>query len=184
MSWQASIFRSGRSSRARKPSRNALGLTLAASAVIGQRHPEQALALRDGYAVRAEATLDASSYAPAVLVPTPSRVETGDVMPDGADAVAALDAVQMRGAQASALAAVAPGDGVLAPGSDAAAGLQLRLAGARLRRIDVALLEALGVERVLVRQPRVRVVASAQVTYRAPPPRFIASAIDGESGRP
>ena len=34
----------------------------------------------------------------------------------------------------------------------------LRLTGARLRRIDVALLTALGVERVLVRQPRVRVV--------------------------
>ena len=72
-------------------------------------------------------------------------------LPAGADAVAALDAVQMRGAQAEALAAVAPGEGVLAPDADAAAGLQLRLAGARLRRIDVALLTALGVERVLVR---------------------------------
>ena len=105
---------------------NALGLTLAASAVIGERHPEQALALRDGYAVRAETTLDASSYAPAILVPPPPRVEAGDVMPDGADAVAALDAVQVRGAQTSALAAVAPGEGVLAPGSDAKAGLLVR----------------------------------------------------------
>ena len=79
-------------------------------------------------------------------------------MPDGADAVAALDAVQTRGAQVSALAAVAPGEGVLARGRRRRRGLALRLAGARLRRIDVALLTALGIERVLVRQPRVRVV--------------------------
>ena len=160
----------------------ALGLTLAKSAVIGQRHPEHALALRDGYAVRAEATLDASSYAPAVQIPTPPRVDAGDAMPDGADAVAALDAVQMRGAQASALAAVAPGEGVLAPGADATAGLQLRLAGARLRRIDVALLEALGVEHVLVRQPRIRVVRVGAGKIIEGAATFIAAAINAESG--
>ena len=129
----------------------ALGLTLAASAVIAEGHPKAALALRDGYAVRSDATHDANSYAPAPLSPAPVRVDTGDALPAGADAVAALDAVQMRGAEASALATVAPGEGVLAPNADATAGLQLRLAGARLRRIDVALLTALGVERVLVR---------------------------------
>ena len=110
----------------------ALGLTLAASAVIAEGHPKAALALRDGYAVRSDATLDASSYAPAPLSPAPVRVDAGDAMPAGADAVAALDAVQMRGAEVSALAPVAPGEGVLAPDADARAGLQLRLAGARL----------------------------------------------------
>jgi len=104
------------------------------------------------------------------------------VVPDGADAVAALGTVLMRGAQASALAAIGPGDGVLAPGSDAAAGLQLRLAGARLRRIDVALLEALGVDRVLVRQPRVRVVAPGDARIVHAAAAFVARAIDGESG--
>ena len=44
-----------------------LGLTLAASAVIAEGHPKAALALRDGYAVRSDMTLDASSYAPAPL---------------------------------------------------------------------------------------------------------------------
>jgi molybdopterin biosynthesis enzyme len=77
---------------------------------------------------------------------------------------------------------VAPGEGVLAPNTDAAAGLQLRLAGARLRRIDVALLTALGVQRVLVRQPRVRVVAVGTGTIIRSAAAFIASAIDGESG--
>ena len=75
----------------------ALGLTLAADVVIAGRPSEAALALRDGYAVRADATTDASSYAPAPLSPAPQRVDTGEALPAGADAVAALDAVQMRG---------------------------------------------------------------------------------------
>ena len=157
----------------------ALGLTLAASAVIGDGHPRAALALRDGYAVRADMTHDASSYAPAPLMPTPVRVDTGDALPDGADAVAALDAVSERG---EALAPVAPGEGVLAANADAAAGLQLRLAGARLRRIDVALLTALGVERVLVRQPRVRVVQAGTSDIIRGAATLIASAIENESG--
>ena len=160
----------------------ALGLTLAASAVIAAGHPKAALALRDGYAVRSDATLDASSYAPAPLSPAPTRVEMGDTMPAGADAVAALDAVQMRGAEIQALAAVAPGEGVLAPNADATADLQLRLAGARLRRIDVALLTALGVERVLVRQPRVRVVQAGASDIIRGAATLIASAVASESG--
>jgi len=160
----------------------ALGLTLAASAVIAEGHPKRALALRDGYALRSDATLDASAYAPAPLTPAPVRVDAGDVMPAGADAVVAFDAVQVRGAEASALAAAAPGEGVLAADADASAGLQLRLAGARLRRIDVALLTALGVERVLVRRPRVRVVRVGQGKIIEGAAALIGAAIDGESG--
>ena len=160
----------------------ALGLTLAASAVIPDGHPKTALALRDGYALRADATLDASSYAPALLSPAPTRVDTGDPMPAGADAIAALDATQARGTQIEALAAIAPGEGVLAPDTDAAAGLQLRLSGAQLRRIDIALLTALGVERVLVREPRVRVVCTAAGTIVRSAATLIASAIESESG--
>src|SRR6185503_3807237 len=110
------------------------------------------------------------------------RVDTGDALPAGADAVAALDAVQVRGAEISALAPVAPGEGVLGPNADASAGLQLRLAGARLRRIDVALLTALGVERVLVRQPRVRVVAAGAGDIVRGAAALIASAVESESG--
>jgi molybdopterin molybdotransferase len=159
----------------------ALGLTLAASAVIAEGHPKAALAQRDGYAVRSDATLDASSYAPAPLSGA-VRIDTGDAMPAGADAVATLDAVQTRGAEISALVPVAPGEGMLAANADAAAGLQLRLAGARLRRIDVALLTALGVERVLVRQPRVRIVRVGDGKIIEGIAALIGAAIDGESG--
>jgi molybdopterin molybdotransferase len=161
---------------------NALGLTLAVSAVIAEGHPPAALALRDGYAVRAEATLDASSYAPVALTPAPPRVDTGAAMPAGTDAVAPLDAVAIRGAQMETLAAVAPGDGVLMPDADAKPGLQMRLAGARLRRIDVAVLTALGIERVLVRQPRVRVVRVGTGKIIEGAAALIAAAINAESG--
>jgi molybdopterin biosynthesis enzyme len=88
----------------------------------------------------------------------------------------------MRGAEIQALAAVAPGEGVLAPNADATADLQLRLAGARLRRIDVALLTALGVERVLVRQPRVRVTQAGASDIIRGAATLVASAVASESG--
>src|SRR4051812_5472117 len=161
---------------------NALGLTLAATVTADAGHPNTAVALRDGYAVRSDATQDASSYAPAPLSPAPTRVDVGEPMPAGGDAVIALDAVQVRGTQAEALAPVAPGDGVLAASTDAAAGLQIRLSGARLRHIDVALLEALGITRVLVRQPRMRIVPMGNSDIIRGAAKLIALAINGESG--
>src|SRR4051812_23242208 len=61
----------------------ALGKTLAADIRPAAGHPARALALRDGYAVRAEDTLDASAYAPVALAPAPAPIETGAPMPDG-----------------------------------------------------------------------------------------------------
>lgn len=160
----------------------ATGLALAADVVAQSGHPRSAIALRDGFAVRSEETLDASSYAPALLSSAPIRVDTGEPLPEGADAVAPIDAVQIRGGSAEALSTVAPDDGVLQPDTDVATGLKLRLGGAALRRVDVALLAALGVERVLVRQPRVRVVCENAGAVAAGAATLIASAIDAESG--
>jgi molybdopterin biosynthesis enzyme len=162
--------------------RAAHGLALAADVVIPTGHPEAALALRDGYAVRAETTVDASSYAPAPLSPVPQQVDAGEPLPDSADAVAALDAIQVRGMQAEALAALAPGEGVLPADGDVAGGTKFLLAGARLRRIDVALLATLGIERVAVRQPRVRVVRASKGNVVDGAAVLIANAINADSG--
>ncbi len=151
---------------------DALGRTLAADVALADGQPKAPLALRDGFAVRSDATLDASSYAPVLLSPKPQRVDLGETLPDGTDAVAPLDAINERG---EALVAVAPGDGVLPAGGNAPAGV-LRLAGARLRRIDVALMWALGVERVLIREAHVRVVG-LDATAAA-----IANAIEADGG--
>src|SRR5581483_4865123 len=117
---------------------SAVGKTLAADVAIGTPQPARALALRDGFAVRADATTGAGAYAPAPLSPPAVRIDSGDPLPTGTDAVADFDAIGVRG---EALAPVAPGEGVLAAGADAVPGA-LRLAGSRLRRLDAALLAA------------------------------------------
>jgi molybdopterin biosynthesis enzyme len=160
----------------------ALGLTLAADIVIPDGWPQAALALRDGYAVRAEATADASSYAPVPLSPLPQRIDIGEALPAATDAVAALDAMQVRGAKAEALAVVAPGEGVLLPNADVAPGAKFLLSGARLRRIDVALLSTLGIGRVVVRQPRVRVASAGKGGMIDGAAILVANAINAESG--
>jgi molybdopterin biosynthesis enzyme len=137
---------------------SALGRTLAADVVAARAVPPVALALQDGWAIKAEETVDAGSYAPAPLSAPPARVDCGEPLPPGADAVAPLDAVTFDGKRAEALAVIAPGYGVLPVGADAEAGKPLRLSGQRLRSFDVAVLLAAGISRVTIREPRIRLV--------------------------
>src|SRR5690349_18666093 len=67
---------------------DAAGLTLAEDVVSRQAHPGSAIALRDGVAVEAATTLDASSYAPAPLAGASTFIDVGDPLPSGADAIA------------------------------------------------------------------------------------------------
>jgi molybdopterin biosynthesis enzyme len=161
---------------------NALGKTLAADVAARDIHPAAALSLRDGYAVRADTTTDATSYTPLPLLPAPSRIGTGEPMPPDADAVAALDAILVQGKTMQALAAVAPGEGVLPAGADAAPGVVLKMTGARLRRIDAAVLLALGIGRVPIREPRLRVVRAGSGNIIGAAAALIAGAIEAEGG--
>ena len=136
---------------------SAVDRTLAADVAVPQSHPSAARALRDGFAVRAEETLDAGSYAPAPLATPPVEVATGALMPPHADAVTPLDAVTLSGSP-QALAVVAPGEGVLPAGADAKAGTALRRAGETLRATDVAALRAFGIDRVSIRAPQLRIL--------------------------
>jgi molybdopterin molybdotransferase len=133
---------------------DAIGHVLAADVAAGP-HPPAPLALRDGWAVRAELTSDASSYAPAPL-PAAAPIDAGAPIPPGADAVAPLDVVVARAGRIEIIAPVGAGEGVLPAGADADG--RLLLAGGRLTRIKAAVLAAAGVERVSVREPRVRLV--------------------------
>jgi molybdopterin biosynthesis enzyme len=121
-------------------------------------HPPVAIALRDGFALRAEATLDASSYAPAPVTAVP--IEVGDSLPAGADAVAPSDAVELRGGSAHAVVPIVSGDGVLPAGADASAGDLLCRAGVRVRSIDMAAFALLGVGEVEMRHPFVSIVSA------------------------
>jgi molybdopterin molybdotransferase len=139
----------------------ALGRTLAADMVVSTGRPAAPLALRDGWAVSSDAVADAGTYAPAPFAAVPSRVDVGDTLPAPADAVAPLDAVVIREGGAEAIAAVSPGEGALPAQADAAAGAVLRHAGQRLRLVDVAILCALGINRVTIRVPRLRLARAA-----------------------
>jgi molybdopterin molybdotransferase len=128
-----------------------------ATDVAASKLPPQPIALRDGFAVAAGAVADASSYTPIALMPAPPRVDAGEPLPPGTDAVLPLDAVTLRGEGAEAVAAVAPGEGVLAAGGDASPQTILRRTGAYLRASDIAVMTAAGISDVTVREPRVRV---------------------------
>ena len=135
----------------------ALGRVLAGDVVIPAPIPAAALALRDGWAVQSDLTTDAGPYAPAPLA-SAVRVDVGEPLPSGADAVAPLDAVIIRDGSAQALAPVGPGEGVLPTGGDGAAGAVLVQAGRRLGCLEIALLAAAGIKAVRIREPRLHLV--------------------------
>jgi len=135
----------------------ALGYTLAEAVVASQR-PPRAIALRDGFAVAAAVVADASSYAPVVLPAAARRIDVGEPLPDGADAVLPLDTVTLRGDRAEAIAAVTAGEGILPAGGDATPQMPLRRASNVLRAIDVAGIVAAGIEDVTIRMPRITIV--------------------------
>ena len=121
-------------------------------------HPRVPLALRDGWAVRAELTTDASSYAPAPL-PGATRIDVGEPMPADADAVAPLERRgAARGDAWTSSRRSRAGEGVLPAGADADRDQALAREGRRLTPIQAAVLAAAGVRRVHVREPRVRLV--------------------------
>ncbi|HMF21921.1 MAG TPA: molybdopterin-binding protein [Pseudolabrys sp.] len=135
----------------------AMGRALASDAMAPAR-PASSLALQDGWALNADETLGASGYTPVQLMRTPARIEAGHTLPAGTDSVAPLDAVKITSDHAEALAAISPGDGVLAAGGDNDSAIPLRRAGERLRATDLAAFAATGLVRVTVREPRVRVL--------------------------
>ena len=138
----------------------AQGATLARNVVASER-PPASIALRDGYAVEAAAIADAGPYAPAPFASPPRRIDAGEPLPSGTDAVAPLDAVNERGGRAEAVAAVTPGEGVLPGGGDATPQTPLRRAGERLRGVDIAAIAAAGIAEVIVRQPRIGVACGS-----------------------
>lgn len=137
------------------------GYTLAED-VIAAICPTQPIALRDGYAVDSTAVSDAGAYAPVPLAFPPTRIEIGQPLPDGADAILPLDAVVCRGDHIDAIAAVAAGDGVLPVGGDATPHAPLRQAGERLRSVDIAAIRSAGLEGVLIRDPQIGVVLGGE----------------------
>ncbi len=135
----------------------ALGCTLAED-VVAWRRPVASIALRDGFAVESGALADAGPYSPVPFASTPQRVDVGEPLPSGTDAVAPFDAVNARGDRAEAIAAVSPGEGVLPAGGDCTPRTPLRRAGESVRTIDIAVIATAGIAQLTVRSPRILIV--------------------------
>jgi molybdopterin biosynthesis enzyme len=129
----------------------------AAGDVTAAACPARPLALRDGWAVEAALTHDASPYAPAPLRGA-VRIETGTPLPPGTDAVAEPDAVVVRAGSCEAIAATVAGEGVLQPGADADVQTVLLRAGQKVSAAGAAALAGAQVARLAVREPRLRIV--------------------------
>lgn len=122
----------------------------------------------DGIAVRAEETVGASTYNPCLLqfiiaagdlAPgSTCRINAGEILPNGADAVVRLEQVGADAAgRATLTQPIAAGSGVERKGSQGVRGSALAAAGRRLRPADIALFACAGLTRVaVVRKPRVR----------------------------
>jgi molybdopterin molybdotransferase len=121
-------------------------------------HPPHDIAATDGWALRARDLVGASSYSPLPLTTSPVWVETGDAMPEGCDCVVDSDAVDETGAMVQVLAEAIPGQGVRRAGSDIAAGTVVVEAGRRVLPRGLLMVRAAGMERLLVRRPRLTVV--------------------------
>jgi molybdopterin biosynthesis enzyme len=162
---------------------DAIGQVLAAD-VTAKLLPPRAAALRDGWAVSAEELADAGGYAPVQLTKKPARVEIGDEMPAGTDAVAPDDAIVMRGDVAEAVSAVTLGEDVSPAGSETEPSKPLRKSGERLRNVDAAVLAAVGIAQLSVRAPRVLIVAAREDLRLMPPVRMIARDCAARGGIP
>jgi molybdopterin molybdotransferase len=135
----------------------ALGSMLAED-VVAQQLPRSSIALRDGIAVEATAVADASSYAPVPLSSKSQRIEIGETMPEGSDAVLPLDAVVLHGDRAEAIGSATSGEGVLPAGGDFGPRTVLRRAGEKILAVDIAVMAVAGLGEVAVRSPRIRIV--------------------------
>jgi molybdopterin molybdotransferase len=96
-----------------------------------------------------------------------ARIFTGAPLPEGADAVIMQEVVRVDGGLAWAGQAVVVGENVRRRGEDLEAGALAVEAGTRLGARQVALLAAVGADRVVVRRrPRVAVVSTGEEIVR------------------
>ena len=121
-------------------------------------YPPHDVAAVDGWALFARDLAGASSYTPLPLASPPAWVEAGDKMPENCDCVLDADSVDRTGPLVQVLMEAIPGQGVRRAGGDIAAGHLLTEAGRRVLPRDLLVARAAGLEKIMVRRPRLRIV--------------------------
>jgi molybdopterin molybdotransferase len=153
--WLGLVSAHGRVERV--PVSQALGRALAEPVVAERAVPHYARAAMDGFALRAvdvadppvalEVTTDPVSAGQATFV------NTGDPIPDGADAVVRVERTRRSDGRVEIQRPVAPGENVAPVGEDVDRGEQLSEVGSRTDAADLSLLQASGHDAVDVFEP-------------------------------
>lgn len=147
------------------PLERALGCVAAAMPPFVPALPERDIAAIDGWACRSFDLTGASAYSPLALPAVPAWVETGDAMPQGCDCVLHADLVDCSGPLAQAVGEAAPGQGVRRAGEDMATTRPPALEGGIVRSLDLLVARKMGLDKLAVRCPRVRVIDVAAASH-------------------
>ncbi|MET4802957.1 molybdopterin-binding protein [Bradyrhizobium sp. LB11.1] len=137
---------------------------IAAGMPLLSAYPPRDIAAVDGWALRANDLVGASSYSPLPLSEPPVWVDAGEAMPAGCDCVLDAGAVEMAGPLAQVLAEGVPGQGVSRASSDIAERSSAAAAGCLIGAAALMLARVAGSERLSVRRPRLRIVNAPGAT--------------------
>jgi molybdopterin molybdotransferase len=140
------------------PMSEALGRICAEMLSAKGPYPAQNIAIRDGWALRANDLVGATAYSPVPLFELPTWVETGDSLPAGCDCVLEPELLEQTGPIVQVISEAIPGAGVRRVGEDMKADSTPVLAGKMLSPLDIVIARAIGLERLSVRRPRLRIV--------------------------
>jgi molybdopterin molybdotransferase len=138
----------------------AVGLIAADIDRLATPQPPRAIALREGYALRAQDLSGASSFTPAFLANQPQRVALGDALPEGCDCVLDVAALDLSEPMAQAFVESYPGENVRRSGEDFAAGAIIIPQGRKIGARDALIAARAGFAMLSVRQPRVGIVGA------------------------
>jgi molybdopterin molybdotransferase len=119
--------------------------------------PPHDIAAVDGWALRARELVGASSYTPVPLAALPLWVEAGDRMPSGCDCVIDADSVDEVGSVIQVLTEAIPGQGVRRAGGHVPDGFVVA-SGSRFRPSELLVVRAVGLNKIRLRRPRLRIV--------------------------
>ncbi|TQF33393.1 molybdopterin-binding protein [Bradyrhizobium sp. UNPA324] len=131
---------------------------IAAGTPLLAAHPPHDSAATDGWALRANDLVGASSYSPLPLTRMPAWVEAGDAMPAGCDCVLDADAVEVSGPLVQVLAEGVPGQGIRRAGSDIGERTAVVAEGRPVTPATLLLARVAGVGKLSVRRPRLRLI--------------------------
>ncbi|HVN65337.1 MAG TPA: molybdopterin-binding protein [Methanomicrobiales archaeon] len=119
--------------------------------------PEVNIAAMDGIAVRSRDTLSAAEQAPVTLDQV-ARVNTGNIIPPGFDAVVMIEETWEQGGRFQVRRAVAPGQHVRLAGEDIRKGQMVLASGHQVRAFDIGALATYGITSLDVRSVKVGII--------------------------